>query len=319
MKRLLLLVLLLSSCGPVLDAVVEEERGHSQVMEYLDHLVNKIGPRLTSSTRLTEACVWTRREFENMGLDARLYEWGTFPVGFDRGPWSAKMIAPEERELTIGFNAWSAGTNGPVTGPAILAPTTDDELKQAKEKLKGAWIVSSSKGPEPYAVAYDEAGIAGVVRTEGLELIHTGGRSQIEWEKLPKRVTVSMLGSQHKMIVDLLKAGKDVKLTIDIKVEFKQGPIKLYDVIAELKGSEKPDELVIVGGHIDSWDGATGTTDNGTGVATTLEAARLLTKAGAKPRRTIRFMLWSGAKSRGSSARAPTSRPTPRRTRRSRP
>jgi Zn-dependent M28 family amino/carboxypeptidase len=85
-----------------------------------------------------------------------------------------------------------------------------------------------------------------------------------------------------------------VQLTIDIKAEFKQGPIKLYDVIAELPGSEKPDEMVIVGGHIDSWDGATGATDNGTGVSTTLEAARLLTKVGAKPKRTIRFMLWSG-------------------------
>jgi Zn-dependent M28 family amino/carboxypeptidase len=103
-----------------------------------------------------------------------------------------------------------------------------------------------------------------------------------------------MLGSQHKKIVELLKGGKEVKLTIDIKAEFKQGPFKVYNVIAELPGTEKPDELVIVGGHIDSWDGATGTTDNGTGVSTTLEAARLLTKAGAKPKRTIRFMLWSG-------------------------
>ena len=68
----------------------------------------------------------------------------------------------------------------------------------------------------------------------------------------------------------------------------------MYNVIADIPGTEKPDEIVIVGGHIDSWDGATGTTDNGTGVATTLEAARLLMAAGAKPRRTIRFMLWSG-------------------------
>ena len=65
-------------------------------------------------------------------------------------------------------------------------------------------------------------------------------------------------------------------------------------MIADIPGSELPDEYVIVGGHIDSWDGATGTTDNGTGVATTLEAARILMKAGVKPRRTIRFMLWSG-------------------------
>jgi carboxypeptidase Q len=107
-------------------------------------------------------------------------------------------------------------------------------------------------------------------------------------------VRITMVASQHAKIVGLLKAGKDVELTIDIQNTFKKGPIKLYNVIADLKGVEKPDEKVIIGGHIDSWDGATGATDNGTGVSTTLEAARLLAKAGAKPRRTIRFMLWSG-------------------------
>jgi hypothetical protein len=294
LRALLLLLFLAPASDPVVDAVVKEGRDHSRVMEYLDHLVNKIGPRLTSSTRLTQACEWARAEFEKMGLRTRLEEWGTFPVGYDRGAWSAKMIEPEAMDLTIGFNAWLPGTNGPLTGPAVLAPETDEQLLAAKEKLKGAWVISSARGPEKYRVAYDEAGVAGVIRTEGTELIHTGGMARIEWDKLPTRVTVTMLASQHKKIVELLKAGKDVKLTIDIKVEFKQGPIKLYNVIAELPGTEKPDELVIVGGHIDSWDGATGTTDNGTGVSSTLEAARLLTKAGAKPRRTIRFMLWSG-------------------------
>src|SRR5262249_11552950 len=75
---------------------------------------------------------------------------------------------------------------------------------------------------------------------------------------------------------------------------FVQGPIPQYNVIADLVGTEKPDEYVIVGGHLDSWDGAQGTVDNGTGSATTLEAARLLAAVGAKPKRTIRFMLWSG-------------------------
>jgi hypothetical protein len=292
-NALLLLLLLLPQADPTVDAIIKEERANSQVMPFLEHLTGKIGPRLTGSTRLTQACEWTRAEFEKMGLKARLVEWGTFPVGYDRGPWSAKMTAPEAMDLTIGFNAWSPGTNGPVSGPAVIAPTTDEELTAVKPKLKGAWVISNNR-PEKYWVAYEEAGIAGVIRTEGGEFIHTGGSSKVDWDKLPTRVTVTMLASQHKQIIALLKEGKDVQLTIDIKAEFKQGPIKLYDVIAELPGSEKPDEMVIVGGHIDSWDGATGATDNGTGVSTTLEAARLLTKVGAKPKRTIRFMLWSG-------------------------
>ena len=293
-RALLVLLFLAPSSDPVVDAIVKEEREHSRVMEYLDHLTNRIGPRLTSSTRLTQACEWTRKEFEKMGLKSRLEEWGSFPVGFDRGPWSAKMIVPEMLPLTIGFNAWTAGTKGPLTGPAILAPTSDQELIAVKEKLKGAWVISSERESEKFRVAYDDAGIAGLIRTEGGELIHTGGDFRIEEGKLPRRVAVTMLGSQHQKIVELVQSGKDVQLSIDIDVEFRKGPVPLHNVIAELPGSEKPDELVIVGGHLDSWDGATGATDNGTGVCTTLEAARLLSAAGAKPKRTIRFMLWTG-------------------------
>ena len=294
MKALLLLLLLLPQSEPVVEAVVREARDGSRVMEHLDHLTNKIGPRLTGSTRLTKACEWTKSEFEKWGLKARLEEWGTFPVGFDRGPWSAKITEPEELDLTIGTNAWMPGTNGPLKGRAVIAPTTDEELAKAKPGLKGAWVLSSARGPEKYQAAYDECGIAGIIRSALKDLILTGGRSGIRWDDLPKRVVVTMVAAQHQKILAYLKDGKDVSLTIDLKNEFKEGPIKLYNVIAELPGTEKPDEVVIVGGHIDSWDGATGTTDNGTGVSTTLEAARLLAKAGAKPKRTIRFMLWSG-------------------------
>jgi hypothetical protein len=297
MKQLLALLVLLVATprtDPVVEAILKEGRTNSRVMAHLDHLTNTIGPRLTSSTNLTRACTWAKEQFESWGLQARLEEWGAFPVGFDRGPWSAKMVEPEEMPLTIGTNAWTAGTTGPVTGPAVLAPATDDELKETKASLKGAWVISTTRGPEKYQVAYEEAGIAGVIRQAPGELILTGGTSRITWEKLPTRVTVTMVASQHKKIVEFLKGGKKVVLTLDIQNRFVEGPIKVYNVIADIPGTEKPDEMVIFGGHLDSWDGATGATDNGTGVSTTLEAARLLAKAGAKPRRTIRFMLWSG-------------------------
>ena len=105
---------------------------------------------------------------------------------------------------------------------------------------------------------------------------------------------MTLLRKQFDEIAGWVKEGKTVTLEFDIRNYFKKGPIKLYNVIADIPGTENPDEYVIVGGHIDSWDGATGATDNGTGIATTLEAARILKKAGVKPRRTIRFMLWSG-------------------------
>ncbi len=122
----------------------------------------------------------------------------------------------------------------------------------------------------------------------------TAGLHRISWDKLPTLPSVTLLRKQFDEIAGWLKDGKTVTLEFDIRNYFKKGPIKLYNVIADIPGTEMPDEYVIVGGHIDSWDGATGATDNGTGVATTLEAARILMKAGVKPKRTIRFMLWSG-------------------------
>ena len=75
-----------------------------------------------------------------------------------------------------------------------------------------------------------------------------------------------------------------------------KGPIEVHNVVAELKGSEFPDEIVVVGGHLDSWNspGSQGASDNGTGSCSTLEAARLLIKSGVKPKRTIRFILFTG-------------------------
>ena len=70
--------------GPTIDAIVKEARENSKVMDHLDHLVNKIGPRLSSSDNLTTACEWARDRFKEYGLDAKIEEWGTFPVGFNR-------------------------------------------------------------------------------------------------------------------------------------------------------------------------------------------------------------------------------------------
>ncbi len=125
-------------------------------------------------------------------------------------------------------------------------------------------------------------------------MLVTSGLHRITWDKLPTLPSVVLLRKQFEEIAAWLKDGKSVTLEFDIRNYFKKGPIKLYNVIADIPGTELPDEYVIVGGHIDSWDGATGATDNGTGVSTALEAARILMKAGARPRRTIRFMVWSG-------------------------
>jgi hypothetical protein len=107
-------------------------------------------------------------------------------------------------------------------------------------------------------------------------------------------VVVAM--EDYMPIVRLLKAGTPVKLEMDVKTRFVTNDVKGYNVIAEIKGTDKKlkDEVVMLGGHLDSWHGSTGATDNAAGCAVMMEAVRLLQTLGIKPKRTIRIALWSG-------------------------
>ena len=281
--------------------IVELGRDDNQAMEHLNDLSNRLGPRLTGSDDLQNACEWAVARFQSFGIEnAHLEQWGEFPVGFNRGPWSGRMVEPKEMALSFGTDAWTAGTKGLQRGPAVLAPKDAEELDKVRESLKGAWVLTPRENRpdrefrETLDKAYEEAGIAGLVSPVRGDRIITSGNYRIDPNDLPTIPEIDLAQSQFEEIVGLIGEDKPVVLEFDIRNYFETGPIPLYNVIADIPGTDHPDEYVIVGGHIDSWDGATGTTDNGTGCATTLEAARLLMEADAKPERTIRFMLWSG-------------------------
>ncbi len=278
------------------EAIRAEGFEKSRVMAHLDHLVNRIGPRLTSSDNLTIACEWARDEFAAMGLgDARLEKWGEMDVGFNRGPWWGRIVAPIEKELVFGTDAWSAGTKGPTRGPVVLSPKSEEELASTRGSLKGAWVIAvPSALLTKVADAIDAEGGHGIVATTRDHLVQTSGNMRITWDKLPKTVVVRLRKDLYEELHAMAETDKTVEVEFDVQNHFRKGPIPQFNVIADIVGTEKPNEYVVVGGHIDSWDGASGTTDNGTGTATTMEAARILMAIGAKPRRTIRFMLWGG-------------------------
>ena len=284
----------------VIQKIIREGYENSHVMSLLDHLTNRIGPRLTSSDRLIQACEWAVETLQGWGLDAKMEKWGEYPVGFNRGSWSGRMVSPKEMSFTFGTDAWTAGTKGRVSGPAIMAPQNEDELAALKGGLGRRWIVEPGRRKLTRAwrrtlrEEYAKAGVLGVIRSTRSALVPTKGFSRITWDKLPKLVGINMIKDHYAALVKEIETGEEVVLEFDIRNYFRKGPVPVYNVIADLKGSEKPEEYVIVGGHIDSWDGATGTTDNGTGTTSTMEAARILAAVGASPKRTIRFMLWSG-------------------------
>src|SRR6202521_4334639 len=105
--------------------------------------------------------------------------------------------------------------------------------------------------------------------------------------------TAFITGEGYRMIFRMLKHGP-VQLEVEMANSFSEKPVEVYNTVAEIRGSEKPDEVVMLGAHLDSWDLATGSTDDGTGSMAVLEAARALAKLPLKPKRTIRFALFSG-------------------------
>ncbi len=276
--------------------LIELGRTDNQVHAHLRELCLELGPRLTGSMRLEQAERWARDKFASFGLEARLEPWGEIAVGFDRGVHVGRMVAPEQVQLVFSTNAWTPGTGGVRRARAVLAPTSVEELERSKSSLEGAWLVWGSEGRPARELreAVEQISLAGEISASQGELVHTGGNPNVKWDSLPKRVRIRLRADQHSDLRARIGRGDNVELEFEIDNRFRQGPVVQHNVVADLVGSQKPDEFVIVSGHLDSWDGAQGAQDNGTGVATTLEAARLLTASGAKPARTIRFILWTG-------------------------
>ncbi len=106
--------------------------------------------------------------------------------------------------------------------------------------------------------------------------------------------TLVMAAEPYERIVRLVERDVPVELELDVDAEFQTADTKAYNVVAEIPGTDRKDEVVMVGGHLDAWHAATGATDNGAGVAVAMEAVRILEAAGLKPRRTVRIALWSG-------------------------
>jgi hypothetical protein len=298
---------------PVIAKLIEIGRTDNRAMEQVDILTNRLGPRLTGSDNYINAANWAVARFESYGLqNVRLEPVGEVAVGFNRGPWWGRMISPEPMELTFGTAPWTAGTKGLQRGRAILMPNDEEELAAVASIAKGAWVFQPSGGQgggrrgrggrrggganfnEARRVALEEThGIAGYVRSGTGVHIVASGRAPNSWDDLPTIPEIQLLEAHFDAIVARVRAGEEVALEFDIRNYFKMGPVPYHNVIADIPGTERPDEFVIVSGHLDSWDLATGAADDATGCATTIEAARLLMAAGAKPRRTIRFALWA--------------------------
>jgi carboxypeptidase Q len=321
--------------------VAQVKADQSQLQADLSYLADRIGPRLTGSTKLDQASHWTLEQFKALGLDAHLEPW-TIANGWTRGPASGHVIAPTEQALTLASAGWSPSTSGPTRGPVVgIGINRIEDLKPYAGKLKGAIVLLDRPGETeppsnpmltPYSESNlpldhpknmrlqdfrgrmrlmqdevkflkDEGAAAILIASEkwyGMMNMGTGMSRQYQPAPLPNAY---LSRESATLLWRLLDAGP-VEAEVNIQGTLTGKPVTVYNTVAELTGTEKPDEVVIIGGHLDSWDLATGATDNGTGSMAVLAAARALVKSGVKPKRTIRFVLFTGEEQGLNGSRA---------------
>lgn len=329
-----------------LARIIDEGTKRNEVMKHIVHLSEKLGPRLTGSTRIEQSSAWLIENYNQWGLtNVHDQKWGTIATRFDRGPSTGKIFYTSSsrtdptdikydlaRELQFSTLSWTSGTKGAIRGPVVRMPKTEEEYAAIKPKLSGAWVLleappavgqrgirsragaifelriearkqvaDGTKKPEEFTIRermiFD--GVAGWIGTSRDERVWTssvpGWRDRVAAD-IPPDVQVSVRLSDYDFINSRISDGEAIEVEFDLQHTITAGPIPVYNTMAEIKGSELPNEIIIVSAHLDTWDGpgSLGVTDNGTGTVVTMEAARILAAAKAKPRRTIRFIHWTG-------------------------
>ena len=289
---------------PNLAKIIDIGTKDPQVMKWDDILSNRFGGRYTGSDAYINASDWAVWQFQQWGMKAWKEEVGTMPVGFNRGPWFGKMTKPYEKALFFATPSLTSGTKGTQIGHVVVAPEKVEDLEGMKDKIRGAWLLwpGNSDGTardgrraavvNPIVKACIDAGALGTIQNAPEPFRALDGRVD-SWENLPVLPDIKLHETHFAEIKALVDKGETVELQFDIRNHFKMGPVPYHNVIAVLEGREKPDEYVVLGGHLDSFDAGTGAIDDGNGVSSAMEAVRLLVEAGIKPRRSIMVVLFA--------------------------
>jgi len=289
---------------PVLEKIIDMGKNENKTMVWLDFLTNRFGGRYIGSDAFNNAAEWAAYQFRSWGMQVELQEAGEMAVGFNRGPWFGKIVKPEEKALYFGTPSFTAGTKGVQRGGVAIAP--DDSLKilEMLDQFKNKWVLISDagkfnqrlgrRGDKPFLEkVLEKAGALGSIQRSRVPLNITNS-SVKSWEHLPTLPDIRLQDTQYDDIKEMVSNGEPVKLEFEIRNWFKMGPVKYHNVIAWIPGTEFPDEYLIMSGHLDAFDGGTGAVDCGSGVTPAMEAGRLISLAGAKPKRTIMVHLFAG-------------------------
>jgi carboxypeptidase Q len=296
---------------PSLVKIAGEGLMDSHAFEYLTELSDEVGGRVTGTPQAQKAIDWGVAKMNAIGLkNVRAEKW-TMWKGWTRGSAQAELIAPLHHTLTVDAMGWTGSTPaGGAEGEVVTANLFDlDAEMKNLSRFSGKIVMMKPEG-EPkknvmmifaqfgdFLNALQKAGAVGVIggqggfKAEGMHLTHTGILGFAVDFPIP---VVDMTREDQGQLERYLAAGKTVRIRLNVQNTFTNGPVESANVVGEIVGREHPEEIVVVGAHLDSWDLSEGSTDNGTGTTSVLGAAEAIVRSGVTPRRTIRFVLFTG-------------------------
>ncbi|MBP8081121.1 MAG: M28 family peptidase [Arenimonas sp.] len=281
----------------------------SEAYAILESLTSEVGPRMAGTPAFDRAVVWAQEKFKALGYDKVYLEPVTFPT-WERRHEAAQILAPFPQKLMVTALGGSVGTGATPLDAEVIEFATLDALKAAPAgSLTGKIAYISNRmarhkdgsGYGPAVVARSGASdaaskgaVALIIRSIGTDsdrLPHTGMQRYAEGGlKIP---AAALSNPDADLLSNIIRRGKPVTVRLDIDAGM-SGKLKTeHNVIGEIRGRSKPDEVVVIGGHLDSWDLGTGAVDDGAGVAITMAAGAMIGRLDKAPARTIRVVAFA--------------------------
>ena len=304
--------------------ISDEAQSSQHADELLRELCDDIGARLSGSKELTRALEWARQRLSEAGHENVAIEPVMVPT-WVRGKESLTMLAPFARSIPVlGIGGTVPTPKGGISGQLVVVHS-ETELAERAADIRGKIVLIDKALPPFDAVARDphygdtvgarvfgaslaakqgaQAVLVRSVTARSLGTLHTGALHYDDG--VPKIPAASVTVESSTMLARLAEKHTPVTVRLSLASE-DRGLSQSGNVVAELRGREKPEEVVVIGGHIDSWDVGQGATDDGAGVVIAMEALTVLRKLGLRPRRTVRVVLFTNEENglRGATAYA---------------
>jgi carboxypeptidase Q len=328
----------------IVKNIVAEATGNSQLEKLAHELLDGIGPRLVGTPQMKQANDWAVVKYKSWGITAKNEQWGEWrgwergathidmvsprvkslegmqlawsPSTAGKSVTAEVVVVPDLAD-SVAFKQWLPTAKGKFVMISMNQPTGRPDYnweefgtKESIEKMKKgraaeaeAWrsrIAKTGYTARTLPAALEKAGAVGIVMSNWSAGF---GVNKIFGAYTTKVPTVDISLEDYGLLYRLSESG--VKPKISVRADSKElGMVPTFNTIAEIRGSEKPDEYVMLSAHFDSWDGGTGATDNGTGTLTMMEAMRILKKIYPNPKRTILVGHWGSEEQGLNGSRA---------------